>query len=260
MSQLKYDVALLRDFKNLNNKDKLELLERLNTLTLLTPAVANTKTAKNDGEKYLSYIMHLAPSDVSGFDVCPKASQGCRAACLNTSGRGRFESTQLARIRKTLFFIHYRQEFLTKLNKEIGRAQRKAEKLGKTCVVRLNGTSDIAWETIKLESSNKSVIELNPNVQFYDYTKRHERLKRVNMPSNYDLTFSMAEDNSESALAALDCGYRVAVVFKTIPSEYLGIKCINGDNTDLRFLDPKQCFVGLNAKGKAKQDESGFVK
>ena len=32
------------------------------------------------------------------------------------------------------------------------------------------------------------------------------------------------------------------------------------DESDLRFLDPKGVIVGLYAKGRAKKDESGFVK
>ena len=34
---------------------------------------------------------------------------------------------------------------------------------------------------------------------------------------------------------------------------------INGDEHDLRLLDPKNVVVGLKAKGKAKTDTSGFV-
>jgi hypothetical protein len=34
----------------------------------------------------------------------------------------------------------------------------------------------------------------------------------------------------------------------------------NGDESDLRFLDPQGVIVGLYAKGKAKKDTSGFVK
>jgi hypothetical protein len=34
----------------------------------------------------------------------------------------------------------------------------------------------------------------------------------------------------------------------------------NGDDSDLRFLDPKNSIIGLYAKGKAKKDTSGFVK
>jgi hypothetical protein len=34
---------------------------------------------------------------------------------------------------------------------------------------------------------------------------------------------------------------------------------IDGDRDDMRFLDPKGVVVALYAKGKAKQDQSGFV-
>ena len=55
-------------------------------------------------------------------------------------------------------------------------------------------------------------------------------------------------------------GMNVAVVFrKELPATYLGRKVINGDETDLRFLDEKNVIVGLKAKGKAKKDTSGFV-
>jgi hypothetical protein len=49
------------------------------------------------------------------------------------------------------------------------------------------------------------------------------------------------------------------VVFKKLPKKYLGRKVIDGDETDLRFLDPKNSIVGLIAKGKARHDQSGFV-
>ena len=51
----------------------------------------------------------------------------------------------------------------------------------------------------------------------------------------------------------------VAAVFHEVPETYLGRKVINGDETDLRFLDPKGVIVGLKAKGKAKKDKTGFV-
>jgi hypothetical protein len=56
----------------------------------------------------------------------------------------------------------------------------------------------------------------------------------------------------------------VAVVFNTkkgkpLPKTYYGIKVVEGDDTDLRFLDSKRVIVGLRAKGNAKKDRSGFV-
>jgi hypothetical protein len=64
---------------------------------------------------------------------------------------------------------------------------------------------------------------------------------------------------------ALAEGMNVATVFgikKTLPmpETYNGRPVFNGDESDLRFLDPKGVIVGLYAKGKAKKDTSGFVK
>ena len=62
------------------------------------------------------------------------------------------------------------------------------------------------------------------------------------------------------ARLASSAGMNVAVVFKKeLPDTYFGKKVINGDDTDLRFLDEKNVIVGLKAKGKAKKDTSGFV-
>jgi hypothetical protein len=49
------------------------------------------------------------------------------------------------------------------------------------------------------------------------------------------------------------------MVFDEIPSSYKGFEVVNGDESDLRFLDKKGVIVGLKAKGKGRQDKSGFV-
>jgi hypothetical protein len=100
-------------------------------------------------------------------------------------------------------------------------------------------------------------------VQFYDYTKVLGR--KVNNINNYHLTFSAADGNDLDVLLARKAGYNIATVFgikKTLPmpDSYMGLPVFNGDESDLRFLDPKQVVVGLYAKGKAKKDTSGFVK
>ena len=55
-------------------------------------------------------------------------------------------------------------------------------------------------------------------------------------------------------------GVNVAVVFrKELPSTWNNVEVIDGDKTDLRFLDGRGKIVGLTAKGDAKKDQSGFV-
>ena len=214
--------------------------------------VSNTKTMKGEKQGYRTYIMHLAPSTLSGYQVCPMASLGCSNACLNLSGMGRFSNVQAARIAKTQRFFQDRVAFMQQLVKEVRAAVKSSQKLGLTPVFRLNGTSDIRWETIPVLGVN-SIMDAFPMVQFYDYTKIPNRR---NVPSNYHLTFSRSETNHQDVLLSQ---YNVAVVFDTLPTTYLGRTVIDGTETDLRFLDPNNVVVGLKANGKAKKDASGFV-
>ena len=237
---------------------------------------------KGQSAGYFTAILHLAPSRMSGYNVCPMATEGCAASCLNTAGRGGMfagEKTkdltgseivtliksgklhnviQAARIRKTRQFFNDRANFMDTLAAEIAAFVKKAHKKGYTPAIRLNGTSDIRWEGLTVQG-HRNLMAMFPDVQFYDYTKI---ANRRNLPKNYDLTFSLAESNMEDAITALIQGMNVAAVFRTanLPRTYLGRHVVNGDETDLRFLDPRGVVVGLKAKGKAKKDTTGFVK
>ena len=109
----------------------------------------------------------------------------------------------------------------------------------------------------------KRYFESFKDVQFYDYTVINKRMTKYlngGMPSNYHLTYSRKEDNHFQVMEALNNGANVSVVFeKYLPKTWNGFKVINGDETDLRFLDKSNVVVGLTAKGKAKIDNSGFV-
>ena len=133
-------------------------------------------------------------------------------------------------------------------------------------VFRLNGTSDLSFEKYEVVRNGqlfRNMFTAFPEVQFYDYTKVLGR--KVAGISNYHLTFSAADGNDADVAKAIQQGYNIATVFgikKTLPmpDTYLGVTVFNGDESDLRFLDPKGVVVGLYAKGKAKKDTSGFVK
>ena len=229
----------------------------------LTMASSNAKTAKNNNSgKYHSAILHLAPYNKSGYQVCPAASKGCAMACLNSADRGRFDNVQQARIRKTREFFSNTDLFMKGLIDDIGLLVQQADKSGKIPVVRLNGTSDIDWENV-LVNGFCNIFEYWPNVQFYDYTKRIDRLVKLskNPYDNYHVTFSNSESNDRVSRLALKLGFNVAVVFRNVvPTKYWGHKTINGDLDDLRFNDPKNSIVALIAKGKGKTDTTGFVK
>jgi hypothetical protein len=222
-------------------------------------STANPKIQKGTKMGYLSFILHLAPSDLSGKNTCPKATKGCIAACLNTAGRGgmfkKGENTnmiQKARIRKTQYFFDNREGFMQDLVNDITKAIKFAERKGLTPVFRLNGTSDLSWEKYKVASTGQNIFEYFSFVQFYDYTKVLGR--KVKHLANYHLTFSKADGNDSDVADALLQGMSVVAVYDKIPA---GVP--SADETDLRFLDPKGIMLGLKAKGRAKKDYSGFV-
>lgn len=248
----------------------------------ITPApsalltLGNPKTAKGEGFGYLTAILHLAPARLAGFEVCSGRTDGCTAACLNTSGMqgtaGRHRRRIVAaRIRKTKWFRADRQSFMRRLEREIAAHERSAARHGLRPAVRLNGTSDIPWENVRyLGTDGRSVTLLDrfPRVQFYDYTKVATRFGRP-LPANYDLTFSAADGNDRATAVAVGYGARVAVVFGNadrpsarkwpLPTEYDGRTVVDADKHDLRFLEPAGVICGLRAKGLAKTDRSGFV-
>jgi len=223
----------------------------------------NPKIVK--GEKisnYLTAIMHLSPINTK---ICPYQDvAGCKEACLNTAGRGgiikKGETTnviQEARKRKTKLYLEDKPTFMSYLITDIQKFVRYCEKKDKLPCIRLNGTSDIQWENYKI-FDYKNIFESFPDVQFYDYTKIPTR--KVSEYKNYHLTWSYSEANMKYANLFDKIAYNIAVVFNgDMPIYFQGREVVNGDESDLRFLDKDNVIVGLKAKGKAKKDTSGFV-
>lgn len=224
---------------------------------LLSKGSTNAKTIKNELE---TFILYLAPSNLSGFNVCPFASEGCIKGCLNTAGRGIMSNVQKSRINKTKFWGFNRSEFYIQLANEILKIQDKAIKKDIKIAIRLNGTSDINHlELLERYSGINFLDSFYSDLLFYDYTPNPNYIKKYK-GTNYKLTFSRKEDNEQKCIEVLNNGGNVAVVFrKELPQFWNGYKVINGDDTDLRYLDPINVVVGLKAKGKAKKDISGFV-
>ena len=226
-------------------------------MKLLT--VANAKTIKGEKLGYLTGILYLAPADESGvINTCPMSTPGCRAACLYTAGRASmFPMINRARVRKTLWLHSNPESFRAQLRKDIASLVKAAARQRLTPAVRVNGTSDLP--NLALEMAAEF-----PDVQFYDYTKIPRPWQRTR--ANYHLTFSLSESNRTDAIAALQHGVNVAVVYMTrktelLPETWEGFAVVSGDTHDLRFLDAHRSglVIGLYAKGRAKKDTSGFV-
>jgi len=220
----------------------------------------NYKTIKSEKVGVLTGIIYMAPYNLSGKNVCPAASAGCAAACLNTAGRGAMNVVQRARLKKTNSFFEDRSQFLQDLALEIGKLQRQAQAKGMKAAVRLNGTSDLPYERYKIRDTGKNIMQLFPDVQFYDYTKLENRIVGQQLPANYHLTFSRAEDNDHKLEAVLEHTSAAVVFSGELPETWRGYPVIDGDEHDARFTDAGAgVIIGLTAKGKARHDASGFV-
>ena len=229
-------------------------------MSLLSNAKTNAKTKKMlDEFGYEGVIQYLAPDRVADekHTVCPWSTQGCRDSCLFTAGRGAMRMVQQSRINKTLVFIRNKQRYADQLVEELVNLETRALKKGYTPVARLNGTSDIWWESY-------IPMEALPNIQFYDYTKSYDRMwlwLRGHLPENYHLTYSYSEkDTLKEVNSIIKKGGNVAVVFRDkMRDTFMSHKVISGMEHDFRFRDPEGYIIGLLARGKAKTDTTGFV-
>lgn len=207
----------------------------------------NPKTEKSAVQ---TYILHLAPSDTSGVNVCPGAGN-CKAICLHFAGNPVYmNAKQAARIRRTLAYVSDPSRFmrllvcgiLDKLNKHNKDAAGIGNLAGEPLAFRLNGTSDIIWENVDFDITaefaqfcrikfgrilplgKRNIFEVfnwmrqntGENVTFYDYTKvRHNWAECSRL--NYHLTFSFDGWNNAANVKlcrdALLSGVNVAAAF-----------------------------------------------
>lgn len=205
----------------------------------------------------ITYSLYLAPWNLSGHQCCPNGEH-CHELCLNASGRNRGdiiirgveESTiNKARIKKTKLFFENKDLFMDLLIYELTQAKGYAERNGMTFSVRLNCTSDIS--PLAFVKNGEHILNLFPDVTFYDYTKVPSRLEVATKYPNYSLTFSFDGHNWDTCEEFLQNGINVAVVFESdvLPIAYKGYRIIDMTKTDLRYKDPKtndgEGFVGF---------------
>ena len=146
-------------------------------------------------------------------------------------------------------YLNDYDNFMELLIKEITKFSNYCAKDRLPCV-RLNGTSDIQWEH-KLYKG-KTIFQHFPDIQFYDYTKIPTR--KTQHISNYHLTWSYSEANMKYAQWFDKLKHNIAVVFSgDMPVMFKGLKVIDGDNHDMRFLDEPNVVVGLKSKGQSQK-------
>lgn len=236
-------------------------------MKILADGGTNYKMARSGGHGYLLAGLSLRPASLSGYNVCPRSTAGCRAACvLEHAGRSVMPNVRDSRDDKTRRLFTDRKGFLADLHGDLYALERKAKRQQLIPAVRLNVASDIKWERI-----DPTIFGLHPTIEFYDYTKYTDRTP----PENYTLTYSFNEKSDiDQVHAVLERGGNVAVVFDTyysakrkdpLPEFWAGYEVIDGDIHDLRLhsLDGHGRIIGLRSKGgkkiRAAGVASGFV-
>lgn len=272
-------IATLDDSTPLSGWSKLDKLlrdEGYHAPTYLGSVNASSKIIKGTVYHVNTFIMYMAPAKFSGYgNVCPAATKGCEASCLNMSGRANFDKGIVrARVLRTWIWYGFRDLFNKRLIHEISSAYRRSQKSGYQFAVRLNGTSDIS--PLLFRNQNGCVLDLFPDdVVFYDYTKVKSRFKLLDKYSNYHLTYSWHDGASWDDIKDIDAGIAVPFYdwddkkqrikhsrYATIPTIYQDTKVFDGDTTDLRYMDRKlgapkrgKYIVGLRAKRTNRRDE-----
>ena len=292
----KVDFIALSDYANANPSallvpSKLSKLERAFLETLGGSEVSeiqrfnvlgtsSAKTEKGEVKGWLTGISYLSPAAESGFALVCFWARNCKAICLNWAGRGALNTVQKARQRKTFrLFAYGIQNYLLNVVLDIRKLLQRAQNKGFGLAIRLDGTSDMGLVNHPIQAlGNKTLPQLFPSVEFYEYTKsfgRMEAFLRGEFPRNVHFTFSLDGETNKAQAAILNLkGANIAVCFSgSFPTVWNGSKVIDGDTSDLRFLDPRASsstvsgpshlragyIVALKAKGKAKTLRNGFV-
>ena len=198
---------------------------------------------------YATCGISLSPANESvpfgGVNLCPNAGS-CAAHCLKTAGRNKMPTHIETRVNRTLMLLQARAVFERQLEKELSAFVRKCEREGMTPTARPNILSD--------QPRLAHIIhQYQPDMQLYDYTKIPKPWLRTG--DKYHLTYSLDTHNEREAVAAMMHGINVAVVFdpdEPLPKSFkLGKReypTVDGDVTDLRFLDPPGHIVALRGK------------
>lgn len=221
----------------------------------------SAKLMHNGMVNILTYGVYLSAADNAfGLEVCNKqTSRSCRKTCLVGSGREKVDyfsgkhTIQNARNKRTMLYFANRELFCKLLDVEIQRARRKAEREGHIFSIRFNCTSDIPLTSLNKFPNGDNILERYSDVNIYDYTKRPMNLKISEKYKNYHVVLSYYKGNERLAKEWLSNGGSIAVVFgvtdaSQMPKTFMGYPVINGDRYDARFLDPKNCVVGLKYK------------
>ena len=206
-------------------------IKKYRKVTYLLTVGSDAKTIRGEVYGYRTGIMYLLPAKGSDIiNVCKHATPECIRVCLNTAGRGQFNSTQLARVNRTILFTCYKHEFWYMLVKNIEALKRDAVRRGLIPVIRLNGLSDIPWEKVKIKgiahNTGGGLLGNIPRIipenldfdlyqdswhtpQIFNIISEHSKLSTQEMLSIYNMGIGMVICIEEKELANLNKSFKL---------------------------------------------------
>lgn len=238
---------------------------------LISEPGASTKTRKSVLPEYILYLLphrlanqlqdsYLTPYVVEalnalGYNIgrininlCPWSTAGCRKNCLVHAGRGKSTAVVDGRMRKTLLATYFPAMFLALMRDDLQRIERT----NPDAWVRLNGTSDITWES----NAVTYAMLAESNLQFGDYTKASPSQRPDPVGISYRLARSAwpGRQTPRDILNLRESGHSVSVVVDdSRPLD--GIEgFVNADKTDEWLLSSTPVIGYLTAKGSLRRD------
>jgi hypothetical protein len=178
--------------------------------------------------------------------VCTRSTKGCRAGCVTAfSVNGRNERSQLSRLSRHLFLMFRPASAFALMARQLDTARFQHGLRGARW--RVNVSDDL-----RIELLAPGLFSVAPRP--YSYTK-WTPAQRPGRPG-FRLVYSASETTSDQHIVDwCTAGHRVAVVMdvrkgNSLPSTWLGLPVVDGDETDDLFVHPEGVIVGLRAKGQ----------
>ena len=151
---------------------------------LLTQNSKIAKTGKKHGISLYNFGIPAYKSQ-SGLITCPAAGT-CKIGCYAQQGAYMFGNVRP--VFEWRLQVTQSDDFITLMQSELDAAKRKAAKRGQQVVIRIHDSGD--FYSVPYLKRWLVIMDTNPEIRFYAYTKQVRLFKRLETPANFRLIFS----------------------------------------------------------------------
>jgi hypothetical protein len=152
--------------------------------TLLTANAKIRKSGKKHGISLYNFGIPAYKSQ-SGLITCPAAGT-CKVGCYAQQGAYVFGNVRP--VFEWRLQVTQSDEFVSLMQAELDDAKRRAHKRGQRVVIRIHDSGD--FYSVPYLKRWLAIMDANPEIHFYAYTKQVRLFKRLETPANFRLIFS----------------------------------------------------------------------